>query len=137
MTGRRLLFGSFFALFAVVALADVNAWPLTGWRLFSTVRGPTLPGWEAVVVASDGRESPVPIVRMGRGFRGALHVLQDFPQLDERERQALCRTWASASQRAGMDVAAVRVYRTVATVSLGASPPTTVKARRLHTACDP
>lgn len=138
MTGRRrLLFGSFFAVFAVVAMADVNLWPLTGWRLFSTVRGPTLPGWEAVVVAGDGREAAVPFDRMGRGFRGALHVLQDFPRLPEGERQAVCRTWAAAAQRVGADVAAVRVYRTASTVSLGASPPTTVKVRRLHTACAP
>lgn len=137
MSGRRLLFGSFFALFAVVAVADVNLWPLTGWRLFSTVRGPTLPGWEAVVVADDGGEAAVPFDRMGQGFRGALHVLQDFPRLPEADRQAVCRTWASAARQVGADVRAVRIYRTVSTVSLGTSPPTTVKVRRLFTACSP
>lgn len=135
MTVRRVLFGSFFLLFAVAAAADVNAWPLTGWRLFSTVRGPTLPGWEAVVVADDGGEAPVPFDRMGRGYRGALHVLQDFPRLPDDERQAVCRTWASAARGVGTDVAAVRIYRTVSTVSLGTSPPTTAKTRRLHTTC--
>lgn len=135
MTVRRLLFGSFFVLLAVTAVADVNAWPLTGWRLFSTVRGPTLPGWEAVVVAGDGRETPVPFDRMGRGYRGSLHVLQDFPRLPDDERQAVCRTWAAGGRRVGAEVAAVRVYRTTSTVSLGTSPPTTVKARQLHTTC--
>ena len=137
MTVRRVLSASFFVLFAMAAVADVNAWPLTGWRLFSTVRGPTLPGWEAVVVAGDGGESAVPFDRMGRGYRGALHVLQDFPRLPEDERQAVCRTWASAARRVGADVAAVRIYRTVSTASLGTSPPTTVKDRRLHTTCGP
>lgn len=137
MTVRRVVFGLFAIAFVVAAVADVNAWPLTGWRLFSTVRGPTLPGWDAVVVAADSRESPVPFERMGRGYRGALHVLQDFPGLPEDERQAVCRTWASAARAVGADVAAVRIYRTVSTVSLGASPPTTVKARQLHTTCSP
>ncbi|MBW3668479.1 MAG: hypothetical protein KY443_04620, partial [Actinobacteria bacterium] len=111
--------------------------PLTGWRLFSTVRGPTLPGWEAVVVADDGSEAAVPFDRTGRGFRGALHVLQDFPRTPQAQRQAVCRTWASAARQVGVDVRAVRIYRTVSTVSLKTSPPTTVKVRRLHTACSP
>lgn len=137
MRVRRVLFGSFFLLFTVAAAADVNAWPLTGWRLFSTVRGPTLPGWEAVVVAGDGDEAPVPFDQMGRGYRGALHVLNDFPRLPDAERQAVCRTWLAGARRVGADVTAVRIYRTVSTVSLGTSPPTTVKARRLHSTCSP
>ncbi len=135
MRRRRWFVGLYLGLFAVVALAEVNLWPLTGWRLFSTVRGPTLPGWEAVVVGPSGEESPVPFERLPRGYRGGLHVLQDFPSLSAGERAAVCTAWATGARSVGVAVGEVRVYRVRSTVSLGRSPPTTVKAREQAYSC--
>lgn len=135
MRRRRWFVGLFLGLFSVAALADVNAWPMTGWRLFSTLRGPTQSGWEAVVVDKGGAESPVPFHRLPRGYHGALHVLQDFASLGPGERAAVCGAWADGARRVGFEVAAVRVYRTRSTVSRGGSPPTTVVRREQAYSC--
>ena len=135
MARRRWFVGVFLGLFVVAALAEVNAWPLTGWRLFSQVRGPTQPGWQAVVVGPTGEESPVPFGRLPRGFRGGLHVLQDFPSMSPRERLGVCRAWADGARDVGVPVVALRVYRTRSTVSLGGSPPTTSTQREQAYEC--
>lgn len=133
--GSRLLLGACALLFVVAAVGNLNLWPLTGWRLFSTVRGPTQPGWEAVVVARDGAEQPLPFHRLPRGYRGGLHVLQEFPRLVDMERRSVCWAWLGGVREAGVDVAAVRVVRTRSTVSLGGSPPTTTKTRETYYEC--
>ena len=124
---RRFVVG-FLVLFTVVGLTGLDAWPLTGWQLFSRVRGPVQTGWEAVVVDAAGAERPVTL-------RGTLHVLQDFPRTSAEGRRKACAAWAAEYREAGVDVAGVRVYRNRSTVSLGMSPPTTVKARELRYTC--
>jgi hypothetical protein len=133
--GVRLLLGVGALLFVVAAVGNLNLWPLTGWRLFSTVRGPTQAGWEAVVVSRDGAEQPLPFHRLPRGYRGGLHVLQEFPRLPDDERRSVCSAWLDGVRGVGLDVAAVRVVRTRSTVSLGGSPPTTTKARETYYEC--
>lgn len=135
MHRRRWFVGLFLGLLTVAALADVNAWPMTGWRLFSTLRGPIQPGWEVVVVDGAGVESPLPFDRLPRGYRGALHVLQEFPSLDPGGRASVCEAWAAGARRIGLDVAAVRVHRTRSTVSLGGHPPTTIVERERAYSC--
>lgn len=135
MPRRRWFVGAYLGLFVAVALAEVNLWPLTGWRLFSTLRGPTQSGWEAVVVGPSGEEAPLPFGRLPRGYRGALHVLQGFPSLSYDERTAVCRAWADGVRSLGEPVAGVRVYRTRSTVSLDGSPPTTATVREWAYSC--
>ncbi|HVF75512.1 MAG TPA: hypothetical protein VM938_10725 [Acidimicrobiales bacterium] len=135
MARRRWFVGLFLGVLAVAAVADVNAWPMTGWRLFSTTRGPTQAGWEAVVVSSTGAEAPVPFERLPRGYRGGRHVLQEFPRLSPSARGAVCRAWVDGARAAGVDAAGVRVYRTRSTVSLGGSPPTTTVRREEGYSC--
>ncbi|HEX9969337.1 MAG TPA: hypothetical protein VGB03_04295, partial [Acidimicrobiales bacterium] len=121
--------------FTVAAAADLNLWPLTGWRLFSTMRGPTQAGWEAAVVSSDGAERPLPFDQLPRGYRGGLHVLQEYPRLSDDERRSVCTAWLDGVRGAGIDAAAVRVVRTRSTVSLGGAPPTTTKVREAFYEC--
>lgn len=47
---------TFLLIFVVCGMARIEAWPLTGWRLFSHVRKPVQTSWRAVVVAPSGSE---------------------------------------------------------------------------------
>lgn len=127
MTRRRpaWLLGAFAVLFVVAAAGDLNLWPLTGWRLFSTVRGPTQAGWAAAVVGPGGAERAFPFDRLPRGYRGGVHVLQEYPRMSEGERRSVCEAWLDGVRRVGVQADAVRVVRTRSTISLGGTPPTT------------
>lgn len=102
---------AFLALFVISSVAGVEAWPLTGWRLFSHLRTDHQRAWEAVFVDGAGRESPVPFADLPFAYRGYHHVLRGFPSLRRGEQWAVCEAWADALRRRGSEVSAVRVYR--------------------------
>jgi len=101
-------------LVAVVAgsgLVGVEAWPLTGWRLFSQRRGPVITRLEARVVADDGHETRVPFDALPRAYSGFGAVLDQMAAAGPDEREPVCRAWADATARAtGVPVVEVRVY---------------------------
>ncbi len=103
------------ALVAAVAgsgLAGLEAWPLTGWRLFSERRQAVVMRLEARAVAPDGAEAPVPFGRLPHAYSGSVPVLAQMAGQRPAEREPVCRAWADATARlTGNPVAAVRVYR--------------------------
>lgn len=98
------------AAFLVCGLAGIEAWPLTGWRLFSAVREERQESWRAVVVEG-GRERPIPFHSFGPAYTGSVHVLGSFPTLPARERIAVCRAWLHALERYGQPAGEIRIYR--------------------------
>jgi hypothetical protein len=56
---RRVTYG-FVAVLLVTAAVQLEAWPLTAFRLFSQIRTGTGSTLELVAVAPDGVETPVP-----------------------------------------------------------------------------
>lgn len=105
-------------MFVAFGLLGAEAWPLTGWKLFSRVREDTQAGWQVMTVAGDGRERQLDFAGLGRGYRGAHHVAAGFPGLDLRERDSVCITWAKAAAARG-PVHQVVVYRVVRRVEPG------------------
>lgn len=105
-------------LVGVVAcgLTGVEAWPLTGWKLFSEVRHETQVGWSARRIDDAGREEPIDFAVLGRGYTGSLQVMGRFPEMTVSGRDEVCRTWLRAlrgrTDESGSAVG-VRVYRTV------------------------
>ena len=127
----RVFVLGFLSVFALCGLVGFEAWPFTGWRLFSEVRGPTQVGWQAVTVDGAGAERPVPFDRMARGFSGALHLMARLGSAPPEERRAVCGAWAGEVERlGGAPVAAVRVYRTAFAVRDGA-----LQSRELRVEC--
>jgi hypothetical protein len=124
----RWFVAAFLAAFLVCGVAGIEAWPLTGWRLFADARRPVQAGWEAVTVDAAGRETPLPFRDLPAGFHGNVQVLKGFAGLGPGRQAAVCRAWSDAVRARGGQVEAVRVYRTVTDVSrrVGgrAAPPT-------------
>ena len=112
MPVRRALTWGLVAVVAACGAAGVEAWPLTGWRLFSELRGPVAARYEARVVGADGAEAPVPFSDLPRSFSGSEPVLQAMAGQSPGQREPACGAWASATAGlTGTPVAEVRVYR--------------------------
>jgi hypothetical protein len=108
---RRGLIWSLAGAVAVAGLAGVEAWPLTGWRLFSDRRQPVTIRFEARVVHADGSEAPVPFADLPHAFSGSVPVLDEMAGQAAPDREPACGAWAEATGRlTGAAVAEVRVY---------------------------
>jgi len=111
---RRRLTWALVAAVAVGGLTGIEAWPLTGWRLFSERRQPVVKRFEARVVAPDGAERPVPFPRLPHSYSGSSPVLARMARERPDQREPACRAWAEATTRiTGTPVAEVRVYEVV------------------------
>jgi len=113
---------------AVVAgsgLAGLEAWPLTGWRLFSQRRGAVATRYEARVVGVDGTEKPIPFGALAHGFSGSVQVLERMARQRPEQREPTCRAWADETVRVtGLPVIDVRVYGVVDDLRDGTSRAT-------------
>jgi hypothetical protein len=107
---RRFVWAYLIA-FVIAGLFGLEAWPLTGWRLFADARGARQLSWEAVTVDAAGRERPIPFSDLPVRYQGNVQVLKGFPGLPPREQAAVCRAWAAAVRQRGGEVREVRIYR--------------------------
>jgi hypothetical protein len=102
---------SFLGAFIACGVAGIEAWPLTGWRLFSHLRHEHAVSWQAVAVDGRGRETPVVFGRLPFAYRGASLILKTFQSLAPADREAVCEAWEDALRARGAPAGAIRVYR--------------------------
>jgi hypothetical protein len=100
----------FLGAFVVCGVAGIEAWPLTGFRLFSHLRSEHQTAWRAYVVGPDGRERPVLFSRLGEAYRGFGLVMKTYPSLTPSARGRVCEAWTRAVAR-GSNPPELRVYR--------------------------
>ncbi|MEA2932056.1 MAG: hypothetical protein QOI56_841 [Actinomycetota bacterium] len=110
--GVRAFVAVFLALFVACALLQVEAWPFSGWKLFSQLRTDETRGWLATAVEAEGVEAPIPFGSFPPGHRGELSVLKGFDDLSPDGRRRVCRAWAAELGRMGTDVVEIRIYAT-------------------------
>ena len=128
---------AFLALFVVCGVAGLEAWPLTGWRLFADARQARQPGFQAVTVDRADRETPIPFRDLPAGYRGDVQVLKGFASLPSARQAAVCQAWATAVRERGGEVAEVRIYQTVTDVSQREGDRGAPPARSLRFTCRP
>jgi hypothetical protein len=107
---RRFVW-AYLAVFLVAGVVGIEAWPLTGWRLFADARSARQLSWQAVTVDAAGRERPIPFADLPVRYQGNVQVLKGYAELPPGEQAAVCRAWADAVRARGGQVSEVRIYR--------------------------
>jgi len=133
----RWFVGVFLALFVVCGVAGLEAWPLTGWRLFADARQARQPGFQAVTVDGAGHETPIPFRDLPAGYHGDVQLLKVFAGLPRARQAAVCQAWAEAVRDRGGEVAEVRIYQTLTDVSRRAGDRGAPPSRALRFTCRP
>src|SRR6266511_1677784 len=83
---RRFVW-AFLAAFVIAGVFGIEAWPLTGWRLFADARTAKQVSWQGVTVDAAGRERPIPWDDLPVRFRGdvrAVRIYQVEPDVSRR-----------------------------------------------------
>jgi hypothetical protein len=107
----RPFVASLLVIFATCGLLGVEAWPLSGFRLFSAPRADRSVSWRLVAVTEDGEQIPVNVSRLGAAYRGFGFVARTFEELDPADRTALCAVWARAARTIAIDATAFEIVR--------------------------
>lgn len=97
-------------LLLVAGVATIEAWPFTGWRLYSNTKGPTAGSYIAYRIGPDRGEHLVDYHDLPYAFQRTPYVLNKFPRSSASEREAACDGIALGEREAGRPVAAIRVY---------------------------
>jgi hypothetical protein len=107
----RWFVGVFLAAFLLCGFAGIEAWPLTGWRLFSHVRTPHQTTWQAWSVDEAGHEQRVAFSRLPVAFKSFTLIMSTFDMLSPEKRVRTCQAWADAARRGGESLQELRIYR--------------------------
>jgi hypothetical protein len=103
------------ALVLVAGVASIEAWPLSGFKLFSATRSSTRVSWELQAVV-DGEEQRLAIGETGAELGYSTLILADFDEMAADERDDVCAAWVAPLRDAGTAVDELRIYRVTADI---------------------
>jgi hypothetical protein len=98
-------------LFVVSGAVGLEAWPLTGWHLFSTTREQSERSWQAYVVDPTGEETRVVWVELPTAYRHSDRLLSSLPFLPDDEAEAACEGYVDELRSEFPDLVEVRIYK--------------------------
>jgi hypothetical protein len=112
---RVPLLGRVFAVAIIGALLwfSLNAiehWPFTGWRLYSTMKGPTAGSFFAYRVGPDDGLHRIRYHDLPDAYSRAPYLLEKFDRRSAAERERVCDSLAKGEREAGREVAAIHIY---------------------------
>jgi hypothetical protein len=107
----RWLVGALLVLLLVPGLVGFDAWPLTGWRLFSVARDDTQTLWVLEAVDGDGSSRLVDLEELPLRYRHAEWPLADLPGASTQRRQAVCEALLGAVLDVEPGTAQLRIAR--------------------------
>jgi len=124
---------AFLVVFLAFGLIGLEAWPLTGWRLFSLRRHETISELQAFAVDGEGDEHEIELIDLPMGYRHADRLLSG---LDADERPGWCAAIARGVVEAGgEEPEEMRVYRVRERVPTDADEDPEVLDRELRFTC--
>ncbi len=106
----RIGVGAFLAVFVFTGIFEIQAWPFTGWRLFSKTRSDESVALVAVAVDRAGHSYPLHGRRVS-ALRNLSAVAGYFDGLSTASKAATCRAWLSSVRRVVPSAVAVSIYR--------------------------
>lgn len=127
---------AFLAVFAFTGLAEVEAYPFTGWRLFSGLRHERVASLAAFAVDDQGVETPFSFKALPPAYHWGTNLLAGFTRRSAADQAAICEAWVDGARASGIVVESIRIYEVSKVVSdrvgdRGAGPST----RKLRISC--
>lgn len=107
----RWLAGAVLALLIVPGLLGLEAWPLTGWKLFSLSRDESQTAWVVEAVAADGGTERVDPEELPLGYRHAEWPMAELRDASTERRQEVCEALLGAVVDVEPGTVAVNVVR--------------------------
>ena len=95
----RLFVGVLFALLLVPGLIGFDAWPLTGWRLFSASRDADVTRWVIEASDADGDRRVVSLEDLPLRYRHAEWPMAELPGASDERRDDVCEALLEAVVR--------------------------------------
>jgi hypothetical protein len=130
--GIRLFVGAFLGLFLITGLVGVEAWPLTGWKLYSRLRHGDFWGWQVLAVGADGIERSVDLGHLPAAYHGVPYLLNDFAGLPEADREGACLALAVVARAQYPGVAGVAVEHVLGRIPVDPDDPPSPPSRRIR-----
>jgi len=110
----RLFVVGFTLAIAICGALSIEAWPLTGWRLFSHERRQITTSWTATSVDKRGRETPIPFGRFDAADGHFINIMSGYRSLSPQKQEATCQAWARLVREHGGDArGGLRLYLTI------------------------
>jgi hypothetical protein len=109
--GARWLVGILLVLLLVPGLIGFDAWPLTGWRLFSLARDARQTRWVIEAVEPGGDRRVVSLEDLPLAYRHAEWPMADLPGASDARRDDVCRALLGGVRRVEPDAAALVIAR--------------------------
>lgn len=130
----RWFVATLLGLLVLFAAIDVEMWPMTGWRLFSTIRDETQTGWVAEATDAQGNSRIVSYEELPLGYRNAAWRVADIRDASSDEREAVCNALLEAIVKVEPETTTVRLARDRAKLEKTSGEPTvTHDLETLHT----
>jgi len=130
--GIRLFVGAFLGLFLISGLVGLEAWPLTGWKLYSRLRHGEFWGWQVQAVGADGTERSVDLRHLPAAYHGVPYLLNGFGDLAADDREAACSALGVAARTQYADVAGVAVDHVLGRIPVDPEDPPGPPSRRIR-----
>lgn len=109
-TARSVTYGAV-ALLLVAGVTGLEAWPVSSFHLFSSVRTDTSRPLELVAVHDDGTRTPVRLAADNPVLRTTAHQYRDLVTASADDRRAMATAWLRAADLDPGTVTSVRLER--------------------------
>ena len=101
----------FLAVTLACAVLGLEAWPFTGFRLFSSLRTESQTVWQADAVGALGRETLVDFNSLPRAYQGFPLLMPGMSSLSSQEQTATCEAFLQELRSRDPSVSALRIYK--------------------------
>ena len=121
----------FLAVFLICGAVGLEAWPFSGFRLFSSARTDTAVVYGIVRTDAGGAQTPFPVSSLPPAYGGLGSILRNGDPVS-----GLCPLYLDAIRKAAPDTVAIRVVRTVQRLDAGGRPPAVLSVQEVGACAD-
>ena len=111
---------------------SLEAWPVTGWKMYAALRHGEFWGWQVRTVSADGVERSVDLRNAPAAYHGVTHFFSDFEQRSVSDRQAACLALGEVARTQHPDAAVVVIDHVLGRRPTEPGSPAGLPERRLR-----